>query len=244
MQPHVARNKVAFWNPAGNSNTAPAVFGMGALTVTGTLTARNVAATNILTRMKRIAVVSGTNQDDVGSFRNPAAQYTTGTGTGLGGFHFICRFATSDATTVNGARAFIGYTSATNAPTNVQPSTLTNCVGVAQLSTDATQWYLVYGGSAAQTPIALGTALGAPTLTNTAFELALYAPASLNGVIYYEVQNLGSGVKVTGTLTPATVGVQTPASTTLLAERFWRTLNQAGNATGLDIISIYIETDQ
>lgn len=248
LQPMLARNKIGYWNPAGNSTTAPAIVGMGPLTVVSNAgtgyTARNVATTNILTRMRRLAVVSTNQAGTMGSVRNPAAQYTVGNGSGLGGFTFIARFATSDANTVSGARAFMGFTSATNAPTNVQPSTLTNCVGLAQLSTDATQWYIVFGGSAAQTPIALGTALGAPTLNNTAFDLALFSPHSANGVIHYEVQNLGTGVKVSGTLTPATVGVQTPASTTLLAERLWRGNNTQDLTVALDIISIYIETDQ
>jgi hypothetical protein len=248
LQPLLARNKVAFWNPPGNATTAPGVFGMGALTVVSnagtTLVNRTVATTNILTRMKRAAVLSENNAGTLGSLRNPQAQYTTGTGTGLGGFHFIARFATSDASTVTGARAFIGMSSATAAATNVQPSTLVNSIGVAQLSTDATQWYIVYGGSAAQTPIALGTSLGAPTLNNTAFELSLFSAPSANGVVHYEVLNIGSGVKVIGTLTPGTVGVQTPASTTLLTNQMWRTNNATGTQVGLDIISIYIETDQ
>ena len=248
LQPLLARNKVAFWIPPGNSTTAPGVFGMGALTVVSnagsTPTSRNVTTTNILTRMKRLAVVSNSSSGTLGSLRNPQAQYTTGDGAGLGGFHFVARFGTSDPATVTGARAFIGLSSNTNAASNVQPSTLVNSVGVAQLSTDATQWYIVYGGSAAQTAIALGTSLGAPTLTDTAFELSLFSPPSQNGVVHYEMLNIGSGVKVSGTLTPATVGVQTPASTTLLTNQMWRTNNSASAVVGLDICSIYIETDQ
>lgn len=248
LQPLLARNKIAFWNPPGNATTVPGVFGMGALTIVSnagtTMTSRNVATTNILTRMKRAAVVSTGTAGTLGSLRNPNAQYTTGTGSGLGGFHFVARFATSDAATVSGARAFIGMSSNTGAATNVEPSTLINSIGVAQLSTDATQWYLVYGGSAAQTAIALGTGLGAPTLTNTAFELSLFCAPSANGVVHYEVLNIGSGVKVVGTLTPGTPGVQTPASTTLLTNQMWRTNNGTGSVVGLDICSIYIETDQ
>jgi hypothetical protein len=248
LQPLLARNKIAFWNAPGNATTAPGVFGMGGLTVVSnagsTLTSRNVATTNVLTRTKRAAVVSTATAGTLGSLRDPQAQYTTGTGSGLGGFHFVTRFATSDAATVAGARAFVGMSSATNAPTNVEPSTLTNSIGVAQLSTDATQWYLVYGGSSAQTAIALGTGIGAPTLTNTAFELALFCAPSANGVVHYELLNIGSGVKVVGTLTPGTPGLQTPLSTTLLAPRLWRTNNATAAAIGLDIISIYIETDQ
>lgn len=248
LQPLMARSRVSFWNPPGNATTAPGVFGFGAFTIVSnagtTFTARNVATTNVLTRMKRVAVVSTNTSGTLGSLRDPQAQYTTGTGSGLGGFHYVARFATSDAATVSGARAFVGMSSATNAPTNVEPSTLTNSIGVAQLSTDATQWYIVYGGSAAQTAIALGTSLGAPTLTTTAFELALFSAPSANGVVHYEVLNIGSGVKVTGTLTPGTPGVQTPLNTTLLAPRFWRTNNNTGSVVGLDICSLYIETDQ
>lgn len=246
LQPLLARNKIGYWNPAGNSTTVPAVVGMGALTVQSnggtTYTARNVATTNILTRMKRIGVVSTNTATTLGSVRNPAAQYTVGDGAGLGGFHFVCRFGITD--TSNTARCFIGFTSATTAPTNVEPSTLTNCVGIAKLSGDATQWYIVYGGSAAQTAIPLGTGLGSPVSTTTAFDLALFSAPSVVGVIHYQVTNIGTGVTVTGTLTPTTAGVQTPASTTLLAERLWRSNNGVDVTVGIDIVSIYIETDQ
>ena len=177
LQAYLGRNRVSFWNPAGNTTTGPGVFGFNALTVVSnagsTFSQRNIATTNVLTRMKRVAVVSTATAGTLGSLRDSVAQYTVGDGFGLGGFLYTARFATSDAATVSGARAFVGMTSATTAPTNVEPSTLTNCIGVAQLSTDATQWYIVYGGSAAQTAIALGTGLGAPTLVNTAFELSL-----------------------------------------------------------------------
>jgi hypothetical protein len=249
LQPFLARNKIAYWSPAGNSTTAPTTIAMNTLTVQSnngtTYTARNVATTNILTRMRRLAVISqsGTN-GTIGGVRDTNAQYTTGTGTGLGGFHFVARFATSDAATVTGARTFVGLSSATNAITNVDPATLTNSIGVAQLSGDATQWYIVYGGSSAQTAIALGTALGAPTLTTTAFELSLFSAPAANGVVHYEMKNLGTGVSARGTLTPGTPGLQTPLNTTLLAPRLWRTNNAQTTVTGLDIISIYIETDQ
>ena len=67
------------------------------------------------------------------------AQFTTGDGAGLGGFFYSCRFAFTDAATVSGARAFVGMSSSTSTATNVEPSTLTNSIGVAQLSTDSTQ---------------------------------------------------------------------------------------------------------
>ena len=127
LQPLMGRNKIAVWNPPGNATSAPGVFGFGAFTVVSnggtTFTTRSVATTNVLTRMKRVAVVSTATAGTLGSLRDPQAQYTTGTGSGLGGFHYIARFATSDAATVSGARAFVGMSSATTAPTNVDPAT-------------------------------------------------------------------------------------------------------------------------
>jgi hypothetical protein len=243
VQPLMARNKIAYWNPPGNATTVPGVFGMQAPTAVGTATTRNVATTNVLTRMKRLGYVTAATAGTLASHYNTVTQYTTGTGSGLGGFHFVCRFAVSDAAAVSGARHFCGISSATAAPTNVEPSTLTNSIGVAQLSTDNTQWYLVYGGSAAQTAIALGTSIGSPTLNNTAWDLSLFSPPNQNAVVYYELTNIGTGVSVSGTLS-GTPGTTTPASTTLLTYRQFRTNNATALAVGIDICSVYWETDQ
>lgn len=88
----------------------------------------------------------------------------------------------------------------------------------------------------------MGTGLGAPTLTNTVFELSLFAPPNSNNTVKYTVTNLGSGVKVSGTLT-GTAGTALPASTSLLSPVAWRTNNATALAVGLDIGSIYIEND-
>jgi hypothetical protein len=242
LQTFMARDKIGYWNPPGNATTVPAVWGLTAPSTAGTATARNVATTNVLTRMKRLAYVTTAGAGQLASHYLNLAQHTTGTGAGLGGFTFICRFGVSDAATVAGARHFCGMSSTTAAPTNVEPNTLLNSVGMAQLSTDATQWYIVYGGSAAQTAIALGTGLGAPTLNTTAWEIALFSSPNENAVVYYQATNLGTGVSVSGTLS-GTPGTTTPSNTTLLTYRQFRTNNATGLAVGLDICSIYLETD-
>lgn len=58
LQANLGGNKVALWMPPGGSTTVPGVFGMAALTATGTATARTVATTNLLTRMTRLGYVS------------------------------------------------------------------------------------------------------------------------------------------------------------------------------------------
>lgn len=245
-QPLIAQNKVAWWNPAGSSTTAPGILGMPALTVVSNggsaLVSKAVATTNLFTRLKRTGVISTTTAGTLGSLYQTVAQYTIGNGSGLGGFTYVARFGTSDAATVAGAREFVGMSSSVAAPTSVEPSTLTNSIGIGHGASD-TNLKLYYGGSAAQTPIDLGANFPANTLSTDMYELILYAPTNSNNTVGYKVTRLNTGNVAEGTFTAATPGTQLPAATTLLAPRFWRTNNATALAVGLDVASLYIETD-
>lgn len=232
-QPNLGGNKVALWMPPGNATTVPGVFGMAALTATGTATARNVATTNLLTRMTRLGYVSAATAGSLCGAREAAAKFTTGAGSGLGGFFARYRFAPSDAAAVSGARMFVGLSSATGAPTNVEPSTLTNLLGVCQLST-SNNLHILGAGASAGTPVNLGANF--PANGNaTAYELTLFSPAS--GGCWWEVTNLSTGAKVSGQF------ASVPLGTVLLCHQLWRTNNATALAVGLDICGIYMETD-
>ena len=240
----IGQNKVAWWNAWGQNNTAPTLIGFStAFSTQGTATARVVATTNLFTRVKRLGYVSAATAGSLAGHYDTIAQHTTGAGgtPGVGGFFYVCRFGISDPATVAGARMFVGMSSTVAAPTNVEPNTLLNSVGIAQLSTDATQLYIVYGGSAAQTAIALGTNFPPTAVSAVWYELALFAPPT-GANVGYKVTNLTTGNETSGTLT-GTSGTQFPASTTLLAHRTYRTNNATALAVGLDIGSVYIETD-
>jgi hypothetical protein len=239
LQPLLAQNKVGIWVPPGNATTVPGVFGMSAATTTGfTVTARNVATTNLFTRMRRLGFVSATTAAAIGNFRAPAGQFTTGNGT-LGGFFFVIRFGISDATLVAGARMFIGVRESLGAA-NIEPSTLTNCIGIGHGAADTT-FKLFSGGTVAQAPIDLGANF--PVSTNAdVYELALFAPPGAT-VCSYQVTRLNTGHVATGLLN-GTPGTQLPAATVLLAAPWgYRTNNATAAAVGIDVSSIYIETD-
>ena len=247
LMPSMWRQKVGIWTPPGNATTVPGVFGTTAWTAVGTATARTVATTNLLTRMRRLGYVSAATAGSLASIRTAAAQYSTGDGAGLGGFFASFRFAITDAAAVSGARQFVGMWGTTTAPTNVEPSTLTNCIGIAQLSTNATQLYLVYGGSAAQTAVALGTNFppmaGTGIANGIAYDLTIWCPPNSNGVINWTLERIGTSFSTGGTITPAVVGTQTPASATLMNPVVWRCNNATAAAVGFDMINFYIETD-
>lgn len=234
LQPNLGGNKIALWMPPGNATTVPGVFGMAALTATGTATARNVATTNMLTRMTRLGYVSSATAGSLAGGREAAAKFTTGAGSGLGGFFARYRFAPSDAAAVAGARMFVGLSATTGSPTNVEPSTLVNCVGVGQIST-SNNLHIIYGGAASGAPIDLGASF--PANGNAAvYELTLFSPSA--GNVYYRVLRLDTGAVAEGSLT-----TNVPLGTVLLCHQLWRCNNATALAVGLDICGIYMETD-
>jgi hypothetical protein len=242
LQPFLARDKVGIWQPPGNATTVPGVMGYTAPTVVGTATARNVATTNFFARTRRLGFVSAATAGALAEARVAVAQITVGDGAGLGGFTKVVRFGCSDAATVAGARQFVGVSSSIAAATNVEPSTLTNSIGVGHGAGD-TNLMVYWGGSAAQTPVNLGANFPANTLSVDAYELALFASPNLNNSVGYLVTRLNTGHTASGVLT-GVAGTALPASTTLLSSmKCWRTNNATALAVGLDLISDYIETD-
>ena len=248
-QPSLSKTRNVLWQPIGGSTTVPLALGISASTAVGTVTAATQATTNARTRSKRLSYVSAGTSGSLAGLYWPAAgaQFTIGNASNFGGFHAIFRFAIHPTTNPSGSRAFIGFSSGVAAPTNVDPATLTNCFGLAQVAGDTT-WRIVYGGSAAQTPINLGTSIGDASVTytpSTIWQLAFYAPSNQNNVVEYELMNLATGLnstRLSGTLT-GTAGTALPASTTYLAPRAWVCNNATATACTIEICSISIETD-
>ena len=235
LQSHIGRQRVGRWNPIGNATTAPSGDGIAAPTATGTATARNVAATNMATAARRLGYVSASTAGSLAGVRSSAAQYWRGNAAGLGGFLFICRFVTSDAAIVAGARAFVGLSADTAAPTNVEPNTINNSVGAAVLSASGNLQIVTRDGATAQT-IDLGAGFPGNSLSADLYELMLYAPP--NGTtIDYRVERLNNGNVAEGTLT-----TNLPGSTTLLCPKLWRCNNATALAVGIDLVHLYIET--
>jgi hypothetical protein len=140
----------------------------------------------------------------------------------------------------NGARGFYGLSSSTSSATNVEPSTLINSIGVGHGASDR-YLSLYYGGSAAQTPISLGSSF--PVDPNNYYELTLYNASTSTNSISYIVTNLVTKVTAIGTLKAATVGTQLPNQNTLLGMQMWRSNNLTAVTIAFDIMSLYVDTD-
>lgn len=239
-QRHLGRCANAIWAPLGNSATQPTMVGMAALTAVGTLTARNWAATSMATRMRRLGIVSAATAGAMSSLYSTVAQHTIGNGAGMGGFTFVWRFMASDAVPVTSARMFVGLRAITSAPTNVEPSTLVNCMGVAKLAA-SNNLQIVSGGSAAQAPIDLGANFPANTTNTDVYELVLFADPATQ-TVRWVVTRLNTGESASGLLA-GTVGTTLPALATALTPTAWRSNNTTAQAVGLDLGKMTIESD-
>lgn len=235
FQPHIARNKIFLYSANGNSTTST-VLGGPAPTTNGTATTRLQSTTNRFTWFRRVGFVSSTNNNSSCGIRNTALQFGIGNISGVGGFHFIARFGISDAVLSTASRLFVGMTSSITALGNADPSTFTNIIGVGMDSADTTLQIMHNDATGTATKINLGASF--PESTNTdMYELVLFCPP--NGIeVSYQVTNLSTGVEVRGDIL-----TNLPLNTQLLTWQLWRHNLNTGVAVGLDVSSVYIETD-
>lgn len=238
LQPHIAEGHLFLWMP-GSNNAVPGILGCAAMTATSSASGTTVATTNSRTRMKRYSYASTATAGNIAGHYSTRADWTMGDGTRFGGFYLKYRFAVGDATLQSVAQSFVGISSSVAAPTNVSPATLTNCIGMGH-APGATSWSIYFGGSTAQTPVALGANF--PIDTTTAYELTLYASPKEVGKINWHVKNLATGNEISGTVGDGTAA-KAPLSTTLLSPRAWRSNNTAAASVVLDIGILYIESD-
>jgi hypothetical protein len=220
--------------PGGNG-TVIGSMGFPSQTATGTATARNVATTSLFTRTKRIGYDSAAGAGSLCGLRVPNNQVTVGSGT-VGGFGACFVFGCADSVTAG--RQFVGIADG-GAPTNVEPSTLTNVIGIGNGGSDS-NLKIFYGGSAAQTPIDLGANFPSDTASTDMYMALFLAPTQTNNKVGYYVKRLNTGHVASGVLTAATPGTQLPASTTLLSHlQAWRSNNATATAVLLDIAYVW-----
>lgn len=235
FQPLIARNKITLWQSNGNA-TSSTVIG-SAFSNQGTTTTRSVANTSKFNWFRRLGLVSANGVGSTAGIRTSSLQYGRGNQADMGGFHFITRFGISDASLVANARTFAGLTSSTGVLINANPSTFLNIIGFGHDAGDANFSFMCNDGTGAATKIDLGADFAAQSTNTNMFEFSLFA-APTGTTVYYQARNLITNVDVYGS-----VNTNLPANTQLLAMQLWRTNNATATAVALDVVSIYMETD-
>ncbi|MFN4201890.1 MAG: hypothetical protein ACK4GM_02395 [Tabrizicola sp.] len=239
LQPLLARNKVGMWLATGNGG-ADTSWGL-ALTAGGTATGENVATTNLYTYSRRRSWrVTTASTTATAGLRCNYLQWTLGgPSADLGGFLLVWRWGPATGVATRTTRAFVGMRGSVAAPTDVDPSTLTNLCGMGWDSGDANIQFIHNDGTGAATKIDLGASFPRPTVDLTSvYEVALFAPPGTTQSLSYEVTDLASGAVATGTVT-----TDIPALTQLLAPYGYISVGGTSSVIGFAVMSLYIETD-
>jgi Protein of unknown function (DUF2793) len=238
LQPHLGSNTVSLFLPNGNSLTVNALgFSSSG---TGTATAANIMTTNRHTRMKRIEyLVTTAATTAVAGWRSSTTQYSIGAATaGDGGFHAVMIWgpATGVATSTN--RAFCGMRDSV-APSDVEPSTITNMVGMGWDAADANIQFMHNDGSGVATKIDLGASFAVPTVDRTSvYRIAMFSPPGTTQLLSYEVTNLVTGAVATGSVT-----TNIPANNVLITPNLHMSVGGTSSVVGVAVMKVYVETD-
>jgi len=241
LQPLIARRRVAWANPVGNSTTLH-VMGV-TLTATGTATAASVATTNIHTVMRRLEyAVTTASTTAVAGYRSGANVFHIGgSGAPHGGFFLVLRFGPSRGQAANATRrGFVGLTSNTAAPTDADPSagtTWANMVGVGHDAAD-TNWQIMHrNATGAVTKVDTGITKSYNDFTEM-FELVVFAAPAETPFVSIQFTRLSDGTTFARNVT-----TNLPAPTTLLGFQAYNSVGGTNSVIGIALASLYIETN-
>lgn len=237
LQPLLGRNKITTVTPLLNANSVTASG--CSITATGTATTATPASGSLHSSMGRIDyLVTSASTTAVAGWRMAANGFWRGNAAGLGGFSFICRWSPATGQATATARHFVGLSSSTSAPTDVQPSSLTNMFGVGWDAADTNMQWMNNDGSGTATKVDLGSNFVVPSSDRPGvWELAMFS-APNSGVVNWAVRNL-----VTNNLAQGQATTDLPSSTTFLSARGWASVGGTSSVIGTTLFGLYVETD-
>lgn len=204
--------------------------------------ARAVSRSNHATFMKRLGLVTAALANAIAIFGtntpNSSDGIFMGGEDGLGGFFHTCLFVPSCAAIVAGHRWTLGLY-AVNPAANFEYTTVTNQISLVKTA-GSSNIFLSYGGTAAQTPIDLGSNFHADGLSTDAYRFSIYCPPTMSNGFYYRVERLGTAFVAEGLIT-GTSGTQIPDPSISLSYRGMIANNGTGLAAGIDFGEAYTE---
>jgi hypothetical protein len=200
-----------------------------ALTVTGTAAARTPASTGWLDSQNRVGIITAAGAGSVAGINDTALMHFLGNASNRGGFLFIQRFGLP--TVVADERYFFGFRASVAAPTDVDPSTLTDVIGIGVDGTDANLQVMHNDAAGAATKVNLGASFP-PRTAGVAYELVLECLRNAT-VVNYSVRRLD----VVGTPARGVLSSNLPLNTAFLGRYGFISNNATASAIAFDLMS-------
>jgi len=221
--------ETGFAQVAPGSTTVPTAFGTTATTYgdTTNITRPTLATTNTLTSIYRQRFPTATTANSAAGMRGSASLCWRGNAAGRGGFRYSCTFGFSSVP-ASVTNAFVGLRGdASQISGGTQPSALVDMLGIGFERTQTTLRIFTNDSSGVATSVDLGANF--PVDTTSAYTVIFTALPNA-GNIFYEVLNIGTGDRATGTLSS-----DLPTNTTFLTWHDYISINSAGTAAAIDV---------
>lgn len=239
MQSSIAQKSVTWAVPNGAGGLS--IMGTQITMVPSTGTNGTIAATNYFTAARRTSWdVTTMVATAIAGFYETVAKYILGTGTG-GGLQFTARFGNSRGGSDTSKRMFVGLSSSVAAPTDVNPSTQTDVLGVGCDAADTNFQFMYRSGTGTVTKV--DTGIAKPTTDATeVYEFSMTEEPN-NYYIEFNLTRLSDGKLAYGDTSVPASGGGIPAQTTLLAARGYMSAGGISNVVGLALMNLVIESD-
>jgi len=209
------------------------------MTATGNVAAYTAANTNQFTATPAMEfLITAPAATAVAGFRHNALFFTRGAIGATGGFALQVHWKTAIGQTIATHRAFVGAIGSAAAPTDVNPSTLLNTIGMGWDAADTNVHIIHNDGTGAATKINLGANFPRPNVDRAnMYILTLIASRNVNEV-HYMVTNLNNGAVATGTLT-----TDLPAANQLLTVLGYASVGGTNSVIGIGLSAIQLATN-
>ena len=238
LQTLLVRSSALIWKAMPASVNLTAISG-STPSVVGAATAALIATTSLVTYTPRVEylVTTAAATAVAGFYGWFVLASVGGPSAGRGGFNFVGRWgpATGVATLTN--RAFFGLANTVVAPTDVEPSTVINCVFMGWDAADANIQIMHNDGVGTCTKINLGASFPVPTVDRSAlYELALFSPKGTTQSVNWLVTDLISGATASGT-----ISTDMPTTATLLTSRGWMSVGGTSSVIGIGLNALMLD---
>lgn len=237
VQNHLGRSRASIVTANGDTTTI-SQHGIALLQV-GTLAAVAVAATDLYSSQRRVDIrqsLAGTT--NVAGLYGATAQHYRGDAAGRGGFYLAFRWgvATGQAATTRG---FCGLSSLTSAPTDVDPSTLTDVFGMGWDTADNEIQIMHRNASGTTQKYALsGAVFPVPTADNSKFYFfEIYCPPNGSSINWRIEDPVGGAFDFDG------YSSDIPSAATMLAPRIYQSVAGVNSVIGITFMNLYSESD-
>jgi hypothetical protein len=225
-----ARRRYVEWFPNVNTTTLNAI-GL-TTTTTGTAPAAALAGTSMFTQSPWLIFASAASAGSSAGVNGAQLIAWRGSGSDRGGFYLLMRFGW-EVTQPQG-RCFAGLRGSTAAIGNVNPSTLTDIIGIGFDSGQTTMRVLYNDAAGAASAIDLGANFPSNSAQEF-YELMLSAEPG-GSEVRYRVERLN-----TGHIAAGTISTDLPAAGTFLTPHLWGNNGTTAAAVQIALHTMYLE---